>query len=191
MGVFGLTVLVAHEEASLQEPEGTWQFWGNALCYADDFGWICILVNLCILPGFSKHCSVIPALAVVRENLFPTWPLLLHPACHRPVLQAGDADLQDKKIAKDTGHCSIPILIRTFFHLTILACYCQELFTVLKVSEEVNPFILFFNAFWYLRYRKLLWVHSWDLFDAQGMPRSCVVFSVTVKRTKGRETVRN
>lgn len=108
MGLFGLTVLDFWQGKMCH-----WRSWKacgsfdevHSNCYVDGFGWICILVNLCILPSFSKHCSVIPALSVVRAVLFPTWPLVvtipfLHPACHSLVLQAGGADLEDEKSSK-------------------------------------------------------------------------------------------
>jgi len=74
-------------------------------CFVDEFSWICILLYSRVLPGFSKHCSVIPASSVVRATCSPSGPrllqtLLLRPACHSLVLQAGDADLQDKKSSK-------------------------------------------------------------------------------------------
>lgn len=78
-------------------------------------------------------------------------------------LQAGDADLQDKKSRKGSQLLFIFHSYKNFFSPGNFGKLLSETIQSQLTSGEVNSFIIFFNAFWYLWCRELLWVYNWDL----------------------------
>lgn len=151
--------------------------------------------SLLILPGFSKHCSVTPALSVVRASLFPTCPLIVtNPSFASWLSFSCSAGWRCRPASQEKQQEILAIvqflfLQGLFFTLQFWDAIVRN-YSVLEVSGEVNPFILL-QCFLVFVIQGTSLGTQLRSFDAQGMPHSCVVFNVTLNRTKGRGTVRN